>query len=363
MRLFLCGDVMPGRGIDQALPYPCRPGLHETFVSSALDYLGLAERANGPLAVPLGLSYIWGDALEELDRVRPQARIVNLETSITRRETFEPKGINYRVSPENARCLAAAGIDCCALANNHVLDWGRDGLIDTLDTLDALGIRHAGAGRDATAGALPAALACGNRHRVLVYSAACESAGVPPDWAAGPRRPGVNLLPDLSDATASALADRIARDRKDGDIAIVSIHWGSNWGHAIDPEQRRFAHRLIDRAGVSIVHGHSSHHPRAIEVHDGRLVLYGCGDFINDYEGIAGHEEHRGDLAIMYFPEIDPATGRLVGLDMTPLQIRRLRLNRARPADADWLARTLDRESRKLGTRVARTAEGLRLDR
>jgi poly-gamma-glutamate capsule biosynthesis protein CapA/YwtB (metallophosphatase superfamily) len=363
MRIFLCGDVMLGRGVDQALADPCKPQIHEAYLHSARDYLRLAERANGPIAVPLTPSYIWGAALEEFDRLRPCARIVNLETSITRSEEFLPKGINYRVSPENARCLAVAGIDCCVLANNHVLDWGRAGLTDTLGVLDALGIRHSGAGRDDSAAELPAVVACGEHNRVLVFSAACGSAGVPPEWAATPSRPGVNRLPDLSQATASAFGDQVARNRQDGDVVVVSIHWGANWGHAIGDEQRRFAHGLIDRAGVSIVHGHSSHHAKAIEVHAGRLILYGCGDFLNDYEGIAGYEEYRGDLAVMYFPEVDPATGRLVGLDMTPLQIRRLRLNQARPADVDWLGQTLDRESRKLGARITWTDQRLRLDR
>ena len=361
MRIFLCGDVMVGRGIDQALPKPCSPAIHESYMHSAIDYLRLAERANGPLTLPLEPSYIWGAALEELDRVRPDVRIINLETSITRSEDFLPKGINYRVSPENARCLAAAAIDCCALANNHVLDWGRAGLIDTLAALDALGIRHAGAGSDETAAARPAAVSCGAHSRVLIFSVACASAGVPASWAAERHRPGVNFLPHLSADVASALIAEIARTRREGDVVIVSIHWGSNWGHATGDDQRRFAHALIDQGGVSIVHGHSSHHARAIEVHSGRLILYGCGDFINDYEGIAGHEAYRGDLAVMYFAEVDTASGRLIDLDLTPLQIRRLRLNRARPADVDWLARTLDRESRKLGTRVARTDRGLRL--
>ena len=363
MRIFLSGDVMVGRGIDQALQHPCNPAIHESYLRSAIDYLRLAERANGPLTLPFDPSYIWGAALAELDRVRPDARIVNLETSITRSEDFLPKGINYRVSPENAHCLAAAVIDCCTLANNHVLDWGPAGLADTLASLDALGIRHAGAGRDDAAAARPAVVSFGADNRLLVFSAACADAGVPHSWAAGHDRPGVNLLPDLSEEVASALAEQIARTRREGDVVIVSIHWGSNWGHAIGEDHRRFAHALIDRAGASIVHGHSSHHARAIEVHNDRLILYGCGDFINDYEGIAGHEEYRGDLAVMYFPEVDAASGRLIGLDMTPLQIRRLRLNRPSPRDVDWLAQTLGRESRKFGTHIARTRHGLRLGR
>lgn len=350
---------MLGRGIDQALPHPCKPDIHEAHMRSALDYLRLAESAHGPISAPLGPSQIWGAALEQLGNLRPAARIINLETSITRSEDFQPKGINYRMSPENAQCLAVAGIDCCVLANNHVLDWGQVGLSDTLATLDKLGIGHCGAGRDAATASLPTVVNCPREGRVLVFSVACTSAGIPAEWAASPTTPGINLLPDLSSGTISALSELIGQHTRRGDVVVLSIHWGSNWGYAITDSQRQFAHDLIDRAGVSIVHGHSSHHARAIEVHSGRLILYGCGDFINDYEGITGYEEYRSDLTLMYFPEIDPESGTLVRLDMIPLQIRKFRLNCPPTTDIEWLAHSLDRQSRDLGTRITAHAQRL----
>ena len=133
---------------------------------------------------------------------------------------------------------------------------------------------------------------------------------------------------------------------------MVSIHWGGNWGYEISKAHRSFAHKLIDQAGVDVVHGHSSHHPRPIEVYNGKLILYGCGDFINDYEGIGGYEEYRDDLVLMYFPRIDPAAGQLIDLQMTPLQIKRMRLQRASRRDARWLQDTLNRYSTKLGTHL-----------
>ncbi len=135
IRLFLCGDVMTGRGIDQVLPHPCNPVLHEYYVESAKGYVDLAEAVNGPIPHGVNPSYIWGAALDEMNRMRPDARIINLETSITHSEDYVPKGINYRMSPENADCLQAAAIGCCVLGNNHVLDWNRRGLLDTLATL------------------------------------------------------------------------------------------------------------------------------------------------------------------------------------------------------------------------------------
>jgi poly-gamma-glutamate synthesis protein (capsule biosynthesis protein) len=140
MKIFLCGDVMLGRGIDQVLPEPCPPRLYEDYMHSAVGYLDLAEKANGPIPRPVDFAYVWGAALEELSRAKPRARIINLETTITRSESYEPKGINYRMSPENAGSLASASIDCCVLANNHVLDWGLAGLRDTLARLHELGI-------------------------------------------------------------------------------------------------------------------------------------------------------------------------------------------------------------------------------
>jgi poly-gamma-glutamate synthesis protein (capsule biosynthesis protein) len=132
----------------------------------------------------------------------------------------------------------------------------------------------------------------------------------------------------------------------------MSIHWGGNWGYQIPPAHRHFAHRLVDEVGVDIVHGHSSHHPMAIEVYRDRPILYGCGDFINDYEGIRGYEEFRSDLVLGYFVSMNPDAATLDSLVLTPFQLRQLRLNRATRDDRAWLSETLTREGRPLGTAV-----------
>jgi len=355
--LFLCGDVMTGRGIDQILPHPSDPVLHESYMQSAADYVGLAETANGPIPRGVEPAYVWGAALDEFDRMQPDVRIVNLETSITRSEDYALKGINYRMSPDNADILPAAGIDCCVLGNNHVLDWGRSGLIDTLTTLERLQIKIAGAGRNLAQAGAPAALAIPQRRRVLVFSLACASSGTPRSWAAASDVPGVNFLSSISDAGARQVAAAIKRMARPDDLIVVSVHWGPNWGYEIPDAQRKFAHALIDQAGVAVIHGHSSHHPKAIEVYRGRLVLYGCGDFLDDYEGISGYEQYRDDLVLMYFADIDQA-GALVALDLVPLQIRNFRLTRPATDDVGWLQQTLDRECRQFGVRVALRPDG-----
>jgi poly-gamma-glutamate synthesis protein (capsule biosynthesis protein) len=355
--IFLCGDVMIGRGVDQILPHPGDPRLPEEYVRDAGQYVQLAEAASGPVPRPVGFSYIWGDALEELARVRPQARVINLETSITRSDDHWPgKGIHYRVHPDNVGCLTAAGIDVCALANNHVLDFGEAGLRETLDTLAGAGLRSAGAGRTLAEAREPARVDMPEKGRLIVFAFGDESSGIPPGWTATDERPGIDLLPDLSEATARGVLERVGRVKRARDIVVASIHWGSNWGYQVPPAQQRFAQRLLD-GEVDIVHGHSSHHIRPIEHYRGKLILYGCGDFLDDYEGIAGYEEFRDDLTLMYFPTVEPATGRLDSLRMTPMQIRNLRLSRARRADAEWLARTLARISRPFGAHIEVAAD------
>ena len=83
LKVFVCGDVMTGRGIDQILRFPCSPELFESWVTDARDYVRLAERRNGPIHQPVAADYVWGSALDELNRFGPEIRIANLETSIT----------------------------------------------------------------------------------------------------------------------------------------------------------------------------------------------------------------------------------------------------------------------------------------
>lgn len=351
MTIFLSGDVMTGRGVDQIFPTPSKRELREDFVKDARGYVGLAERAHGPIGRPVAHSYVWGHALAVLAEVKPKASLVNLETSITVSDDFWPgKGINYRMHPANIQCLQAARVDVCALANNHVMDFGRSGLAETLDVLHAAGIRAAGAGRDLDEARRPVRLDLGDDAALLVFAFGCESSGIPRAWAASPSRSGVDLLGDLSTRTADVIAARVRASKRHGDIALASVHWGSNWGYEIDPKQAAFAHRLIE-GGVDVVHGHSSHHVRPIEVYQGKLILYGCGDLVNDYEGIGGHEEWRGDLGAMYFATIAPQDGSLVGLRITPMHMRRLQLTRSERADELELAEILSRISRPYGSR------------
>ncbi len=356
--LFLCGDVMTGRGIDQALPNPGDPTLYESYVTDARRYVELAERANGPIPRAAPFDYIWGDALAELEQRGADLRIVNLETSITlSSDAVRAKPVLYRMHPRNIPCLTAARVDCCCLANNHVLDWGTAGLVETLATLDLAGLRHAGAGRDPAEARAPAILDAREAARVLVFAFGSPTSGIPLSWAAAPGRPGVNLLPDLSEETACRVAAEIQEAKRRGDLAVASIHWGSNWGYDIPESHVRFARRLVCE-GADLVCGHSSHHVRGLEVHRGRLIIYGAGDLISDYEGIGGYEEFRGGLSLMYLPRLDAATGELLEVRLVPMQMRRFRLSRASRPDAEWLRGLLNRQGAPFETSVELHADG-----
>jgi poly-gamma-glutamate synthesis protein (capsule biosynthesis protein) len=349
-KLLLAGDVMTGRGVDQVMRYPCPAALQEPFVHDAREYVRLAERAHGPIPFAVEDDYIWGDALADIDRFAPDARIINLETAVTCGGYPWPrKAIRYRMNPAHLACLAAARVDACVLANNHVLDWGEDGLSDTLSTLRAAGFATAGAGRTAVEAGAPAVIPLQGGGRVLVFAFAGIDSGTPPAWEAN-HHPGISMLrPD--NVALKAAADRILQTRQPGDIAVVSLHWGANWVDHVPPVHRRIAHYLIEANAADVIHGHSSHHPLPAEVHNGKLILYGCGDLINDYEGIETGERARTDLVCLYGLTLRD-DGSLEDLEVMPFQLHRFRLCRPKSEDRDWLRDFINARSQPFRTHL-----------
>jgi poly-gamma-glutamate synthesis protein (capsule biosynthesis protein) len=346
--LFLSGDVMTGRGLDQILPHAGNPTLYESYMNSANGYVELAENRNGPIPKQVYFSYIWGDALKELNRVRPDVRIINLETTLTESNDYwQGKAVHYRMHPDNTGCLTAARIDFCSLANNHILDWGYSGLTETIETLENFKVRFAGAGYNLDEAETPAVIQIEGKGRIIIFSYGSPTSGVPFNWAAERNRSGINFLRDLSDETIRKIKTRVVAEKQMGDVVVASIHWGSNWGYDIPSEHIEFAHRLIDIAGVDLIHGHSSHHPRPVEVYKGKLIIYGAGDLLNDYEGIRGYEQFRDDLTLMYFASVNPSTGKLIKLQTVAMQIKKFKLIYAADKDTGWLLNEMNRECEK----------------
>ena len=193
---------------------------------------------------------------------------------------------------------------------------------------------------------------------MLVFAYGSPSSGIPVGWAAKSRRPGISELDESNPESAEQVARSVHEFRRPGDLVVVSVHWGVNWGYEVPSEQQRLAHSLIDQAGVDVVYGHSSHHPRPIEVYRDKLILYGCGDLLNDYEGIGGHDSYRPELGLMYLPEIDQMSGQLRGLTLVPTRIRAFRITGASGDEGEWVREVLEREGRAFGTRINRTRAG-----
>lgn len=354
--LCLCGDIMTAHGIDPLLP-PSETQLpHARSMRSALEYVRAAE-AEAPLPRPVCFEYPWGDALALLKREQPDLRLVNLEACITARDSPGCQRQQARLSPQQLPTLVALGVDGALLANPHALGWGRDGLHDTLSSLRQAGIAGIGAGVDRAEAEQEAQWLLPGKARVRLFAFGHASGGLSSQWAADEGRPGVSWLDALDGDAVARLARRIRASRREGDIVLVALHWGRHWGYDVSAEQRRFAQALIDEAGVDLVWGNASRHPQPIEVHHGRLILYGVGRFLKDPGGGSGHEELRPDLAALYLPRLC-ADGRLAELRLWPLRVHLFRLKRACTSDCHWLARALGQACRCHGTGLEPLPDG-----
>ncbi len=322
-RLALVGDVMLGRGVEAA-----------------------AKR--------LRPADMWGDVLPLLWQA--DLRIANLECALTRHAqpwTHSWKMFHFRADPGAVRFLQVARIDACALANNHVLDFEARGLTDTLNALDAAGIRHAGAGPDAAAAAAPALIEAGGDppYRVALVAFTDNE----PEFAAGDRRAGTNYLPvSLAPATLARVADAIAAARAKGaDLVVFSNHWGANFVERPGPEFRAFARRVIE-LGADVYYGHSAHLCQGIEIHHGRPILYDTGDFIDDY---AVDPALRNDRSCLFRLDFD--AGRLQRIELFPVKLAVAHVARAHGRDFAAIATRMEALCAELGTRLVRDADRL----
>ena len=358
MKIFLCGDVMIGRGIDQILLYPSNPKIYEPFVKDARDYIKLAEKINVKINYPVSFDYIWGDAFQELEKENPNLRIINLETTINTSENFEPKGINYRMNPKNIEVLKVFKIDVACLANNHILDFKEEGLLETIKVLNKNRILTVGEGKNIKEAEKPVIISKNKNLRTLIFNYADVLSVVPSWWKAIEDKNGVNLISIYNlgnkrelEEVINVIKRNIQKYKKGNDFVIFSIHWGPNWGYKISEEERNFAYQLIEKAKVDLIFGHSSHHFKGVETYKEKLIIYGAGDFINDYEGIRDYEEFRGDLVLDYLVEIEE-TNKIDKLKLLPFRIKNFRLNYCNEKEIDWIFNVLKRESKIEGNLI-----------
>jgi len=264
--------------------------------------------------------YPWGDTLPIFRSA--DLRICNLECVISDRGepwTAYPKAFHFRSSAKNIAVLKAAGMNAVSLANNHVLDYGYDALYQMLEILDRAGIAHSGAGTNLEEAACLAKICVRGKKVGLLAFTDNE-----PGWEATASRPGVFYVPTvLNDPRAQGLLKIVRSQWGSVDLLIVSAHWGSNWGYEPPREHIAFAHALID-AGADMIFGHSSHVFRGIELWKERLILYGAGNFVDDY---AVDSRERNDQSFIYSVDTEGRTAQRVRL--YPTMIRRCQARRA----------------------------------
>ncbi len=217
-----------------------------------------------PLITQRGADYPFAGVLPLLNRSR--VVLGNLEGPFASKAPREERNHSYKVDPNLASALGRANINVVTLANNHLLDCGRDGVLETLDALEQAGIHAIGAGRDEQSAHAPAVLDIeGMRIGLLGYY-----------WnertAATRNKPGsaVDTLAWLK-ADINALHDLVDR-------VVVTFHWGVPYERVPSLENREKARLAID-LGADLVIGHHPHIIQPIEIYKNKAIFYSVGNF------------------------------------------------------------------------------------
>lgn len=265
--------------------------------------------------------YIWGDMLPFLKGC--DLNLINLETALTKNDIPVPKVFNFRADPKYVQTLTEASIDVVTLANNHVLDYGEKGLLETLETLDRAHIKHVGAGKTLSEAKKPA-----------IFTRKGISIGIlgftdnEPSWIATDKRPGINYI-TITPLDLPIVLKEVEELKKHVDIVIVSLHWGPNMVESPPFEFIQFAHHLID-SGVDIIHGHSAHIFQRVEYYKKGLILYDTGDFIDDYYV---DPTLRNDRSFYFM--VDVNREGFLALRLIPTCISNFQVNQAQGADKE----------------------------
>lgn len=271
-------------------------------------------------------TYVWGDTIDIIKRA--DFSLINLECPVSSKgkkwnKTF--KVFHFRANLDAIQVLNSASIDYVSLANNHILDYDIEALLDTLDILDKNNISHSGAGRNLKEAMKPAILekklkpkpSNNNNPFHNVYTEKVNNndnikntirIGIisltdnEPEWEAKDDLAGINYIPATLDPDRYyyRLQNYIEQAKTQSDLVIVSSHIGPHFRETPSVKYVNFAHKIID-FGADIYWGHSNHMPQGIELYkhnnNNKIILYDCGDFIDDY---AIDSNYRNDLSFIF---------------------------------------------------------------
>jgi len=309
----LAGDVMLGRLVDEAI--------HERGIADPWTHTRVM--------------------LEPAD-----AFVYNLECAVCGdlpRWREGEKTFHFRLRRELTATLLESDVDAVLVANNHIMDHDVAGLIETLDALDALGVPHAGAGRDLADARAPARFRAATGARVALVGAADHLR----EWAARERAPGIFLIDPARSESAEGLASAIAQARQGADVVVLGLHWGPNMRRVPPPEFRRFARRAVD-AGADIVWGTSAHLFQGIEFYHERVILYDAGDFLDDY---AVDPIERNDLSFLFLADLDEEA-RCRDVRLVPVAIHDRRTRPALDEEGHFLLARMRKLCVEFGTHI-----------
>ena len=335
--LVLLGDMMLGRLVDALLPTSIARQSPQTDPESAAQTVDKYILQRYPELKSYDYLSPWGNSVNLIKSAN--LVLANLETALTTSRTPWPdKAFNYRSHPANVRCLTEVGMGGGArrgyvsLANNHTLDWGVEGLHETVKTLDDAGVEYAGAGRLEEEACKPAILRLGGDKG---WDVKCWSfSDHPSDWKSVD---AFNLINYSSESRAKIKQQFMASEQGSRlGLKIVSVHWGPNYRWHPAREIVDLAHWLIDECGLDVIHGHSSHHVQGVEIFKGKLITYGCGDFVDDY---AVDANFRNDLSAAWRVMVGEKTEKKQG--QSELEVKKLEVfpNRIQRFQAHLLGR------------------------
>ncbi|WP_438447875.1 CapA family protein [Gorillibacterium sp. sgz5001074] len=217
----------------------------------------------------MGYDYPYRELKQELQQ--PDWTVANLETPISVRGEEQKKEYTYRSRPEALKPFKEAGFDLVNLANNHIMDYGVDGLLDTLKALDQEGIHRTGAGKNVAEAYQPVIL-----EKNGIKTAFLGFSHKVPDnsWKAGATKPGTTQLYDTKPAL-----EAIAKAKKEADLVVVMTHWGEERKDRPLETHRTMAHKFID-AGADLIIGSHPHVLQGFEQYKGRWIAYSLGNFL-----------------------------------------------------------------------------------
>lgn len=299
VKICFIGDLMLGRYINNN---------YSTFMEK-LEFIKSQSFSNSSLTT------IYGNTLNMLQNC--DLLVGNLETTITNGNNKYHKVFNYKLDPKYSRALKINKNTFFNLANNHVLDYNVEGLKDTVKYLDILGIKHAGV---STNGLLEEAMkhAEFNINGTKIGIIGCSDHYS--YWKVSVNKPGLNYI-DYDNY--NNLLTAIKQVKSKVDILILSIHWGPNYAKGVDPTYKKFAYDVLT-AGIDIIHGHSSHHVKCVKHYkDDKIVMYGMGDFVNDY---AIDSYYRNDLGMIVTIELK--VNKIDKIYITPTVIDKEQVNK-----------------------------------